>query len=442
MSRSRVAVVTMVLIVAALTIVVFGEPVMLLVRARVDASINCTGIVEGGASSVHYVYEDRIFDENGREVIWRGAGCSYSFNTDDYKTAWQAHLPEIQAMGLNTMRLAFRFAFDTAGTAEVLDYSKLDWVLDFLAQNNIKAILDNHGGMGFGSQALLDAWTHLASRYRGDSRIVAYELFNEPYGGTGDAWIKTKEDVALAYANLTKEIREVDPYHIHIWQTPHYLPPLEEITEYLQPNTVFTVHRWWTNRRLEFDIWTPEQLSNMTLGYIVEMREKLKVPFWLGEFGCHGTYGPSNPEWVLTEKHLWRCEEQAVGWNLWMSAVSKDKPWNHYLAFFPLQVYNPNLVRQPWQSPSVTIKDYVIDQHGVDLFELYRIEMRDNNDFVELKPGILVLVVDYFRLDNSLQIVGEEEIQVTETLRIINHQFTAEYPGNWDTVIYALSFNS
>jgi len=68
--------------------------------------------------------------------------------------------------------------------------------------------------------------------------------------------------------------------------------------------------------------------------------------------------------------------------------------------------------------------------------------MRDNNDFVVLKPGILVLVVNYLRLDNSLQIVSEEKIQVTEMLRIGNEQFTAEHPGNWDTVIYALSFNS
>jgi len=125
-----------------------------------------------------------------------------------------------------------------------------------------------------------------------------------------------------------------------------------------------------------------------------------------------------------------------------MGAVAKDKPWDRYSSFFPLKVYNPTLVRQPWQSQLVTFKDYVIDQHGVELFELYRIEMRDNNDFVVLKPGILVLVVNYLRLDNSLQIVSEEKIQVTEMLRIGNEQFTAEHPGNWDTVIYALSFNS
>lgn len=394
-------------------------------------------------SAYQHVQGDEILDENGRQVIWRGVGCSYlSSWSEDYMTAWQNHLPEIQAMGLNTIRLAFQFPFDNETAKDVLDYRKLDWVLSFLAKNNIKAILDNHGSTGFGSKALIDAWTDLASRYRGDTRIVAYELFNEPFWSTWDhASVKGIEDVPFAYANLTKEIRKVDPYHIHIWQSLPYLPPLDEITEFLQPNIVYTAHRWWTYRRYEFEIWTPEQLSNIVFDYIVEMRSKLHAPFWLGEFGGSGTYDdPSNPAWLIAEQLLYRCEEQAVGWNLWMGHATI---WNQYLAFFPLKVQNPTLVHQPFEPQLLRIENYITDQHGVDWLESYLVEIMENNDFVTLRPGIIILVVKNHELQNGqYEIVSKEKIQVAENLTIYNEQFEPGHEGNWNTLIYALDFNS
>ena len=401
---------------------------------------------------LQYVCGDRIFEANGSETVWRGVGGSYLFHAGDrYREAWQLHLPEIQAMGLNTIRLAFSFA-DSAPdpdygvpSADVLDFEKMDWVLDFLAQHGIKGILDlhNYNDMfgDFGSQKLIDDWLLIAEHYRGDYRVVAYELFNEPGGSTWAPAIKSKTDVAKFYANLTDAIRGVDPDHIVIWESQPYVPPLEEIVDYLRSNMVFTFHRWWTNAKEEFDIWTPEQLSYMSLSYAVEYRKKLNVPFWFGEFGSGYPFNASNPEWLLAEQHLWRCEEQVVGWNLWMGRTGLDRPWNHYLPFFPLKIYNQNLVREVWNPPGPSFVGYVVDWKGVDRLEPYRIEMWHNGDYVTLKPGIVVRVIVNHKLpDGTLEIVSDQELALTEETKIMNVEGTAEYPGDWNTKIYPVGY--
>src|SRR4030042_272926 len=109
-------------------------------------------------------------------------------------------------------------------------------------------------------------------------------------------------DVARFYAELTDAIREVEPEHIVVWESQPYVPPLEEIVDYLRPNMVFTFHRWWTDSEWEFDVWTPEQLSYMSLAYAVEYRKKLGIPFWFGEFGAHWPFNASNLERPMSPK--------------------------------------------------------------------------------------------------------------------------------------------
>jgi hypothetical protein len=175
------------------------------------------------------------------------------------------------------------------------------------------------------------------------------------------------------------------------------------------------------------------------MAYVVGMRQKLKVPFWLGEFGANPPFDHSNAELLLAKQLIFRCEEQVVGWNLWMGKTAADEPWNRYLQFFPLEVYNTDEVRQPWQSPAIDVAEYVVDQHGVDLLECYRLEIRENNDFVTLKYGLIVLVIVNHRLANeSLEFISEEKIRIAEQLTICNRQFTTDHPGDWNTIVYAL----
>ncbi len=417
-----------------------------------DESIHNTGLVaaEIDEEAVQHVFGDRIFGGDGGEVMWRGAGGSYLFHAGDrYQEAWLLHLPEIQAMGLNTIRLAFAFADSAPNpeygvpSADVLNFDKMDWVLDFLSQHGIKGILDlhNYNDMvgDFGSQRLIDNWRVVVQHYRGDPRIAAYELFNEPSSSTWASSIRSKMDAAKVYAELTDAIREIDPEHIVIWESQPYVPPLEEIVDCLRPNMVFTFHRWWTDQKWEFDVWTPEQLSYMSLACAVEYRKKFNVSFWFGEFGAHWPFNASDLEWLLTEQHLWRCEEQVVGWNLWMGGTGLDKPWNYYLSLFPLKIYSQNLVRKAWNPPDPSFLDYVANWKGVDRLEPCRIEMWHNGDYVTLKLGIVVRVIVNRRLpDGTLAIVSDQELVLTEETTIKNIEGTTEYPGEWNTKIYPI----
>jgi len=409
------------------------------------------------ATQVQHVYGDRIFDENGKEVVWRSAGVNYLFgtnaNTDNYKLEWQNHLPKIKAMGLNTIRLAFSFADSTpdekgALQSDILDFDKLEWVLNFLAENGVKAILDCHdyddmyGDLG--SQKLIDDWVNVAKRYQGDSRIAAYELFNEPSKKTWGSSVQSNEDVARAYAELTQAVRAVDPDHIVIWYGPYsnVFPPLENITQYLQSNVVYGVRRLWLQNSEEFDIWTPEQISFKRLDYYIQMREKFNVPIWLGEFGAHSILkilNSSNTQWLVAEQYLWRGEEQAVGWSLWCNF---EYQWSGYLPFFPLKTYNPDFTRKPWQNPLPKLTDYLVDQNHVDVLEpydLYQLKMWHKKDYVTFRPGIVILVVTEHKLLNgSLETVSREEIQITTQLTIRNEEGTPAHPGDWNTMIYSL----
>jgi hypothetical protein len=436
------------IVAVLITVLILVEPFSLVLSK--DACICTTGTVE--PHRVQFVYQDKIFSEDGTEVIWRGAGGSYLFHAGDlYQEAWQLHIPQIQAMGLNTVRLAFTFSDSGINldygtpSADVLHYEKLDWVLSFLDHYGVKAILDCHNWNDmvgdFGSQKLIDDWVALASRHRGDSRIAAYELFNEPSSPTWAPCIQSKLDVVRFYGNLTDAIREVDPEHIVIWESQPYVPPFEEFVDCLRPNMVFTFHRWWTDSEWEFGIWTPEQISYMSLSYAVEYREKLNVPFWFGEFGSNMPFDASNPEWLLAEQHLWRCEEEVVGWNVWMGRTDINKPWSCYLPFFPLKVFNQNLFRQPWNLSSPSFLDYVVDSKGVDRLEPYRIELWQNGDYVTLRPDIVVRVIVNHMLPNgTFEITSDQELPLTEQTTIKNIEGTAEYPGDWNTKIYSVGY--
>jgi len=356
-------------------------------------------------------------------------------------------------MGLNTIRLAFAFIDSSPNpdygttSADVMDFSELDWVLNFLDQHGVKTILDLHNWKDmegdFGSQKVVDDWIEVAARYRGDSRIVAYELFNEPAWSTYDkTWMTNKTDAIRAYAQLTDAIRQVDPEHIVIWASSNFLPAEfpEGFEEYVRQNVVYSVHKWYhdysTSDKLEFELWTPEQLSYMSVGYLVEMRDKLNAPFWLGEFGSHYPMNESNPEYLLTEQILLRCEEQAIGWNLWLGhGRARD-----YLPFFPLKVYNQHLVRKPWSYLAPKLTTYVIDQQGADKLEPYQIEMWHRNDYVTLKGGISILVITTRESPNGIfDVLSKEEEYVTGMLKIRNEE---EYAEDRNVRIYPLVYLS
>lgn len=393
------------------------------------------------------VINDRIFETTtGQEIMWRGEGGSYLFHAGaNYQQVWQQQLPNMRAMGINTVRLAFGFVNSTPNpstglpTADVFDFTKMDWVLNFLSQNGIKGILDCHNyddmAGDFGSSKLINDWMQVAQHYHGDERVAAYELFNEPFGSTHAPSVVTAVDGINAYRQITDVIRTVDPDHIVIWGVEWFTPDLADVLSLLRPNVVYTFHRWYGNSN--FSAFSSEQLSYMSLAYAVEQRKRYNVPFWFGEFGSASPYNSTNIEWNLAEQSCWRCEEQVVGWNLWNGGIGAVS--NYYLGFFPLKIYNSNLVRQPWNPPFVSLMDYITASQGVDVLTPYQVSMWHNGDFVTFRPGITVRYIrTQVQANGSNKVIEDVIVQVTQPLTLTNIEGTTDHPGDWNLNVYSI----
>ena len=405
----------------------------------------------GNIRSFQYVDGSRIRDENGNEIMWRGAGGSYLFHTtgDAYQTAWQNHISNMQYMGFNTFRLAFSFA-DSAGghNADILNFTKLDWILDFLDDYNIKVILDLHNYLDmaedFGSQKLVNDWVAVATRYSNESRIVAYELFNEPYEGSG-TWatnITSTEDVFNEYKRLRNAVYNVDPNHIVIFQSKNYMPiNFWTYRDQIPNNVVFTHHEWWTNENDQIILFGAENLSLRTISYPMYMREQLNRPFWLGEFGTdnggnHYPFDNTNLEDQVCEQLLYRCEEYVEGWNLWQGSNLNSYPI-HPKELFPLKIYNPTLEHKPFIYDTPNLLEHIVANQwsGVDFADPSQINMWHSGDYVTLSPNIIVKVIV------KSAITGEERIEIKNIS--VETRITHTNPNpleDWNTYIYSLGY--
>jgi hypothetical protein len=237
---------------------------------------------------------------------------------EEYLKRWIELTERFSKWQFNTVRLAFRFqdAPSTSETVvETLDYGKLEEILSFLYKKGVRAILDLHNFRDmyswFGSDAWIKDWCELASRYKGDDRIIAYELFNEPGSTTWAPQVTTKEDVARALARCTDAIREIDPNRRVVWADPSYynytIPP-----EAVRPNVIYGFHAW-----------KPTSDMNEAMTYLKSKLERMKSwkekygTVWLGEFGAYGGYDFEVQKAICVGLINW-CVDNRVGFCYWL----------------------------------------------------------------------------------------------------------------------------
>ncbi len=102
-----------------------------------------------------------------------------------------------------------------SGAASTLSYTKLDAVLNYLNSVGVQAVLcdwssDTVGGW-YGSNGWRNDWVALAQHYKGDNRIKAFEIANEPYSQYLASNANTLNSFNAACASLIDQIRAVDP---------------------------------------------------------------------------------------------------------------------------------------------------------------------------------------------------------------------------------------
>lgn len=175
-----------------------------------------------------------------------------------------------------------------------------DNLLKWCAENQLYLILDLHaapGGQGNDAnisdydktkpnlwqsednqKKTIALWKKLAERYKDQEWIGGYDLINEPnYPFTGKNPNGTDEmsnaPLWKMQKDITEAIRQVDKNHIIIIEGNGWGNNYNGLIPLWDDNLVFSFHKYWTHNSIE------------AIQNILDLRNKLNVPVWLGETG-------------------------------------------------------------------------------------------------------------------------------------------------------------
>ena len=311
----------------------------------------------------------RIVDGQGREVILRGMGLGgwmlqegymlgikkegtqHSIkariadlvgkpDTERFYTLWRQHhmtradVDVLAKAGFNSIRLPMHYDLFTLPIEEepvkgrdtwlATGFEMTDNLLAWCRANRMYLILDLHaapGGQGRDAnisdydaskpslweseenrRKTVALWRRLAERYANEPWIGGYDILNEPNwtfegkdkNGREDA---SNQPIWDLYKAITRAIREVDTKHIIIVEGNGWGNNYGGFPEPWDKNLVMSFHKYWNPN-------TEKELSRF-----LDLREKYRVPVWLGESG------ENTNEWfrecvALVEKH-------GIGWAWW-----------------------------------------------------------------------------------------------------------------------------
>ncbi|OVE61780.1 cellulase family glycosylhydrolase [Chryseobacterium mucoviscidosis] len=179
-------------------------------------------------------------------------------------------------------------------------FKMTDDLLKWCADNKIYLILDLHaapGGQGNdvnisdndkskpslweseeNQKKTIALWKKLAERYKDSPWLGGYDLINEPNINFTGKNINGTDEMSNAplwklQKEITEAIRTVDKKHIIIIEGNGWGNNYNGLKPLWDNNMVFSFHKYWNNN------------DDATLKFALDLREKHKIPIWLGETG-------------------------------------------------------------------------------------------------------------------------------------------------------------
>ncbi|MGN1246400.1 MAG: glycoside hydrolase family 5 protein [Muribaculaceae bacterium] len=265
---------------------------------------------------------------------------------DNYIT--RADVEFIASTGSNTIRLPFHYRLftdeDYMGLKSAQDgFERIDSVVTWCRDNSLYLILDMHDAPGgqtgdniddsYGypwlfeseksQEQLCDIWRTIADRYKNETTILGYELFNEPiphYWENKDSLNALVEPVCK---RCVKAIREVDNNHIILiggtqWNS--NFTPFKDST--FDDKIMYTCHRYGGDATKE------------AITHFIEFRDSVDLPMYMGEIG-HNT-----DEWQADFCRVMR--EVNIGYTFWpykkvdhscFNAITRPANWDKIVEF-------------------------------------------------------------------------------------------------------------
>ncbi|KAF8227460.1 glycoside hydrolase family 5 protein [Tricholoma matsutake] len=289
------------------------------------------------------VYDTKIIDEQGKEVILRGAGLGGWMNMENFISGYpgcehqirdalvqaigqkksdfffdrfleyfftSADAQFFKSLGLNCIRLPFNYHhFEDDMNPRVLKesgFKHLDRVIDICASHSIYTVLDLHAAPGgqntdwhsdHGTH-LANFWAHkdfqdravwlweaLAKHYKGNKWIAGYNPLNEPTDS-----LHTR--VIAFYDRVYKAIRAIDPDHIIFFDGNTFASDFSHFGDAHKnwDNTAYSIHDYSLfgfPATPEPYVGSEKQLSRLKRSYEKkkEWMEDRGLCVWNGEWG-------------------------------------------------------------------------------------------------------------------------------------------------------------
>ena len=265
-----------------------------------------------------------------------------------YQTNWitTTDLDDLQSAGFNVVRVPvwwgqfYPINNISNGSWRADAFERLDWLVSKCAARGLYVIIDMHGVVG--GQSLSDdtgranqntywndanaqanttfMWKQIATHYKGNSTVAAYDLINEPVGTpTNDAAVNAQD-------NLYKAVRSVDPDHMIMiegtfgsWNWSMLPPPSQKGWT----NVVYEMHEYQYSNSSSAGVeaGTDRQVADFN------NHASWNVPGIIGEFN---DFGNGSATWQYTTNAY---NKAGLSWTMWSYKATHGlvpDSWGYY----------------------------------------------------------------------------------------------------------------
>ena len=267
-------------------------------------------------------------DNNGRNTINTLERRFNPAQVMELVKVWQdnwitsADLDKIKDMGMNFVRVPFgwrnlqdknrNWLRTPSGN---IDFNRLDWIVNEAAKRNLYVMLDYHiwldqekayntiSDVDSVKQHTYQLWKEVASHFKGNPTVVAYDLLNEPTGSWSDHVMD----------NIYKTIRAVDPDHIISmeWTNPDTLR---------WKNIIYQDHYYGSEYK---SLEEGQKYFNTNYILYIDKFNFLNVPFYIGEFHSSQN-GDEKLSWLLD-----RFCQLDIHWSPWTYKTINMWGWGY-----------------------------------------------------------------------------------------------------------------
>ncbi len=230
----------------------------------------------------------------------------------------------ISELGFNSVRavLDSRWFLSEGENAVYQDegFELLDNLVHWCKKNGVYVIIDMHAAPGGQTGQNIDdsandqpelfmnptnqdrmeaLWVKIATRYKDEPTVAAYDLLNEPLPERTGADAKYGRELEPLYKRVTKAIRAVDKKHMITVEGANWANDWSVFSTPFDSNLVYQFHYYcWS---------TPTKLND--IDQYLEQRKRLGAPAWAGETGEKDDV----IYWGTTDYF----EANNIGWSFW-----------------------------------------------------------------------------------------------------------------------------